>query len=554
MRKRTVLLLLPALLAALGAAACYYPVDRHGGARYQAPPATPPPAPVNAPLPPLVLDNDPDEVWFVPEYDVYYVPSLDIDAYFYNDRWYRKSGSEWYFAYDLRDSWLWMRVEDVPIPVFRAPVYRRQHHQYSQVPYGPWKRSGHHMIQPLPPPPPVVLEREPDELWQVPDTDIYVVPDIDIDIYFYNDHWYRRWGDGWYEAPRLDDPWRPAPPPPWLRPPRPGLPPAPPPPPRVRPDPPHRKPFPKPRPPSPPPRPPSPPPQPPSPPPRPPSPPSPIVIDREPDEVWRIPGFGVYYVPRQDFDLFFLAGTWYGRTGNVWYRGQDYHGPWTELRDRDMPAEIRGLPPDFRLKRQYERIPFGQWKKRGYTWDAPAPAPAPRPYEPPSRAPEPPSRSPGPASQPPAPTPPPPAPLPAPPAPPPPPPAARQPAGPVPLPTVKTPEAETPRELLQREPAEVFIVRQPRLAYLPGADIVFFEGNWYLRAGGAWHRGEGYRGPWERIAPLKVPGALSSLPADLRRLEARKAPYREWVKRGYQWDEEDEKDKGKNRGRENRNQ
>jgi hypothetical protein len=549
--RRAMVPLMAFLLVLSGAAACYYPVDQYRGAPHQAPPPEPGPEAVHDPLPPLSLDSDPDEVWFVPEYDVYYVPSLSADVFFYNDRWYRRSGSEWYFAFDLREGWRWMSLEDVPIPVFRAPAYRRQPHQYSSVPYGPWKSSGHRLVAPLPPPPPVVLDREPDELWQLPDTDVYYIPNIDIDVYYYGDRWYRRWGDGWYEAPRLDDQWRPAPP-------HPGLPPLPPPRPPRPPEKEHRKPFPKPHPiekpgfpspghpapsvpppapppppppghdreplPSPrpvPPEPPPPSPRQPNPPPRPPSPPpSPIVIDREPDEVWRIPGFGVFYVPRMSVDIFFLAGNWFGRTGISWYRGEDYHGPWTELREKEVPAEIRGLPPDFRQPRQYERIPFGLWKKRGYTWEDPARENPPRPPAPPPT----------------------------------PPPATRPAAGPAPPPVAGQPRAETPPEILKREPAEAFIVRRSGIAYLPGAAIFFLDGRWYYRTGGAWHRGERYQGPWERLEPGAVPPALSSLPSDPGRLEATKVPFREWVKRGYRWDEEDEKGRGDKSGRENRNQ
>ncbi len=49
-------------------------------------------------------------------------------------------------------------------------------------------------------PPPIVFE-EPPEVIVLPDTnDVYVVPTIETDMFFWNGWWWRPWEGGWYRA------------------------------------------------------------------------------------------------------------------------------------------------------------------------------------------------------------------------------------------------------------------------------------------------------------------------------------------------------------------
>jgi hypothetical protein len=49
-------------------------------------------------------------------------------------------------------------------------------------------------------PPPIVFEAPPDVI-VLPDTnDVYVVPDVDVDIFFYNGWWWRPWEGRWYRS------------------------------------------------------------------------------------------------------------------------------------------------------------------------------------------------------------------------------------------------------------------------------------------------------------------------------------------------------------------
>ena len=51
----------------------------------------------------------------------------------------------------------------------------------------------------FPLPPPIVFSAPP-ELIVLPDTYVYVAPDIDIDFYFWNGWWWRFWEGRWYRS------------------------------------------------------------------------------------------------------------------------------------------------------------------------------------------------------------------------------------------------------------------------------------------------------------------------------------------------------------------
>jgi hypothetical protein len=59
-------------------------------------------------------------------------------------------------------------------------------------------------VIPLPPPIPFLA---PPELVVLPDTDVYVAPDYDQDIYFYGGWWWRPWGSRWYRSLSYDSGW-----------------------------------------------------------------------------------------------------------------------------------------------------------------------------------------------------------------------------------------------------------------------------------------------------------------------------------------------------------
>src|SRR5512143_3472273 len=49
-------------------------------------------------------------------------------------------------------------------------------------------------------PPPIVFAAPPDVIAMPETNDVYVVPDVDVDIYFWNGYWWRSWEGRWYRS------------------------------------------------------------------------------------------------------------------------------------------------------------------------------------------------------------------------------------------------------------------------------------------------------------------------------------------------------------------
>ncbi|RPH48568.1 MAG: hypothetical protein EHM85_16685 [Desulfobacteraceae bacterium] len=58
----------------------------------------------------------------------------------------------------------------------------------------------------LPLPPPIVFAAPP-ELIVLPETNVYVVPEVDVDIFFYNGWWWRPWEGRWYRSRNYNSGW-----------------------------------------------------------------------------------------------------------------------------------------------------------------------------------------------------------------------------------------------------------------------------------------------------------------------------------------------------------
>lgn len=91
----------------------------------------------------------------------------------------------------------------------------------------------------------------------------------------------------------------------------------------------------------------------------------PPVVVAEPPAVALIPGFGVYFVPGVEVDLFFYGGYWWSPRGDRWYRARGYNGPWVVVGRRAVPAQVIRVPRDYRGRyKKAKHVPYGQWKKR----------------------------------------------------------------------------------------------------------------------------------------------------------------------------------------------
>ena len=113
---------------------------------------------VSIPLPPLVVFAAPPEGVVIPETNVYAVPDLDVDIFFYNGWWWRPWEGRWYRSRNYSSGWGYYRN----VPSFYRGIpsgwrndyrehrwkghkwnYQRMPHQQVQRNWRNWKNNGH---------------------------------------------------------------------------------------------------------------------------------------------------------------------------------------------------------------------------------------------------------------------------------------------------------------------------------------------------------------------------------------------------------------------------
>lgn len=101
--------------------------------------AAPPPV-VVAPQP--VYLEEPPEMVVIPQSNVYFVPGVSVDLFFYDNRWWNRRGDRWYRAGDYNGPWVAVGQRHVPAPVYRVPGnYRTVYVHEKPMPYGQWKKA-----------------------------------------------------------------------------------------------------------------------------------------------------------------------------------------------------------------------------------------------------------------------------------------------------------------------------------------------------------------------------------------------------------------------------
>jgi len=55
--------------------------------------------------------------------------------------------------------------------------------------------------------PPLIVFSGPPEVVVIPETNVYAVPDVDVDIFFYSGWWWRPWEGRWYRSRNYDSGW-----------------------------------------------------------------------------------------------------------------------------------------------------------------------------------------------------------------------------------------------------------------------------------------------------------------------------------------------------------
>ncbi len=97
---------------------------------------------INIGPPPIVVPAPP-EVVLVPGSQVYFVPGVDFDVFFYNGYWWSPRGDRWYRSRAYNGPWGIVNRRFVPRPVFGVPHdYRHMYGRERHIPYGEW-RGGH---------------------------------------------------------------------------------------------------------------------------------------------------------------------------------------------------------------------------------------------------------------------------------------------------------------------------------------------------------------------------------------------------------------------------
>ena len=99
--------------------------------------------------PPPIVVSAPPEVVMVPNSQVYFVPGVQFDVFFYNGYWWSPRGGIWYRSRDYNGPWGVIDRHYVPGPVYRVPHnYRHMYARERHIPYGEWRehhgRGEHH--------------------------------------------------------------------------------------------------------------------------------------------------------------------------------------------------------------------------------------------------------------------------------------------------------------------------------------------------------------------------------------------------------------------------
>jgi len=92
--------------------------------------------------PPPVVVAEPPEMVLVPGSQVYFVPEVNYDVFFFDGYWWSPRGDRWYRSRAYNGPWRVVSRRVIPAPVYRVPRdYRRVYLHERRVPYGQWKRE-----------------------------------------------------------------------------------------------------------------------------------------------------------------------------------------------------------------------------------------------------------------------------------------------------------------------------------------------------------------------------------------------------------------------------
>ncbi|MBJ6724994.1 hypothetical protein JFN93_09765 [Geomonas sp. Red875] len=92
--------------------------------------------------PPPIAVAAPPEVVLVPGSQVYFVPGVSFDVFYYGGYWWSPRGDRWYRSPAYNGPWRGVSRRYVPAPIFRVPRdYQRVYYRERHIPYGQWKKE-----------------------------------------------------------------------------------------------------------------------------------------------------------------------------------------------------------------------------------------------------------------------------------------------------------------------------------------------------------------------------------------------------------------------------
>lgn len=196
---------------------------------------------VHISLPPEIVFVEPPQLIVLPETNIYVAPEVDVDIFFHDGWWWRSWQGGWYRSRDYDSGWNQYRH----VPSFYAQIPSGWRHEYRErrwrghqwttqrISYQQvqrnwdrwekdkywekeqaWGVEGLHVaarsgtdVDVSVSLPPAINFVSPPQLIVLPETYVYVVPDVDVDIFFHDGWWWRPWQGGWYRSRSYNSGW-----------------------------------------------------------------------------------------------------------------------------------------------------------------------------------------------------------------------------------------------------------------------------------------------------------------------------------------------------------
>jgi len=94
---------------------------------------------INIGPPPIVVEAPPELV-MIPQTEVYFVPGVSYDVFFYNGYWWSPRGDRWYRSSQYNGSWVIINRGYVPSHLIKVPKnYRVVYQKVRPIKYVQWK-------------------------------------------------------------------------------------------------------------------------------------------------------------------------------------------------------------------------------------------------------------------------------------------------------------------------------------------------------------------------------------------------------------------------------